>query len=90
MLISVISSFGFALLSFYLSKNKKHALIALILCFSAIILGEFSVKREAVDKVSWSLGLDMLLLDLFLMVLIFVPIELASPKNKNQTKFHPE
>ncbi|MBL4668402.1 MAG: sterol desaturase family protein [Flavobacteriales bacterium] len=90
MLFSIISSFGFALLSFYLSNKKKHAVIAMTLCFSAILLGGFTVEGRSVEKANWSLGLDWLLLDLFLMVLIFVPLELAFPKNKKQTKFHSE
>jgi len=90
MFIAIIASFIFALVSFLLSKNKKYAVIALILCTLTIVLGGFSVEGTSVEKVSWSIGLDWLILDLFLMVLLFVPIELAFPKNKKQSKFHEE
>ncbi len=90
MLGAIITSFIFALISFLLSKDKKYAVIALILCVLTIGLGGLSVEGRSVDKVNWSLGLDWLILDLFLMVLIFTPIELAFPKRKNQSKFHNE
>ena len=90
MLFSIIASFLFAVVSFLLSNNKKYAVIALVLCTVAIAVGGFTVEGRSVDKVSWSLGLDWLILDLFMMVLLFIPIELAFPKNKQQTKFHPE
>ncbi len=90
LMFAILASFVFALLSFLLSNNKKYSVIALILCTLAIVLGGFEVQGRSVEKVSWSLGLDWLILDLFLMALIFVPIELAFPKNTKQTKFHPE
>jgi len=90
MFIVIIASFIFALVSFVLSKNKKYAVIALVLCAITVVLGGFDVEGRAVEKVSWSLGLDWLILDLFMMAVLFVPIELAFPKNKMQTKFHEE
>jgi len=90
MFIAIAFSFAFSLLSFVLSKNKKYAVIGITLCAMAIFMGGFDVEGRSVEKVNWSIGLDWLILDLFLMVLIFTPIELAFPKNKNQTKFHPE
>ncbi len=90
MFIAIIAAFLFTLISFVLSKNKKYAVIALILCVITVALGGFTVEGRAVDKVNWSLGLDWLILDLFMMALLFVPIELAFPKNKMQTKFHEE
>lgn len=90
MLFAIIASFLFAVVSFLLSNNKKYAVTALVLCTAAIALGGFTVEGRSVDKVSWSLGLDWLILDLFMMVLLFIPIELVFPRNKEQTKFHPE
>ncbi len=88
--IAVAMSFGFSILSFVLSRNKKFAVIGIVLCALAIFLGGFEVEGRSVEKVNWSIGLDWLILDLFLMVLIFTPIELAFPKNDKQSKFHPE
>ena len=87
---TIIASFFFAVLSFMLSHKKTWALTGLLISTAAIIIGGFSVQGRSVDKTNWHLGLDWLLLDLLLMAIIFVPIELVWPKNKEQTKFHEE
>jgi len=87
---TIIASFFFALLSFMLSKRKHWALIGLVICTVTIVMGGFNVQGRAVDKTSWHLGLDWMLLDLLLMAVIFVPIEMVFPKNLNQSKFHEE
>lgn len=86
----IIASFFFGLLSFVLSKQKKYALIGIVVAAASIVIGGFDVQGRAVNKTSWHLGVDWLLLDLLLMAVIFVPIELALPKNKDQSKFHEE
>lgn len=91
MLGTTIATFLFALISFLLSKKKRtNAVVGIVLGTLTILLGGLTVEGRAVDKVSWSIGLDWLLLDLFIMALIFVPIELVFPKNKSQSRFHPE
>ena len=90
MLGGIIATFLFALVSILLAKNKKLAVYGVALGILAVALGGLEVEGRAVEKMSWSLGLDWLILDLLVMVLIFVPIELAFPKNKLQTKFHEE
>jgi len=90
MLGVMLASFLFAMISFLLSKDKKYALIAIIICVLTIVLGGFEVEGRSVDKVNWSIGLDWLLLDLLLMVILFVPIELVFPKRGEQSKFHEE
>ncbi|SMC65168.1 sterol desaturase family protein [Cellulophaga tyrosinoxydans] len=86
----IISTFLFALLSILLAKNKKYAVVGVVLGALSVLLGGMTVEGRAVEKTNWSLGLDWLILDLLVMVLIFVPIELVFPKNKLQSKFHPE
>jgi len=86
----IIASFFFAALSFILSRQKKWALIGILICTASIIIGGFSVQGRAVEKTGWHLGLDWLLLDLLLMAFIFVPIEMVMPKNKDQSRFHEE
>lgn len=90
MLGGIIATFLFALVSIVLAKNKKLAVYGVALGILAVALGGLQVEGRAVEKMNWSLGLDWLILDLLVMVLIFVPIELAFPKNKLQTKFHEE
>ncbi len=90
MLGGIILTFIFALVSLLLNKSKKLAVVGICLGVAAIILGGFTIEGRAVEKVNWSIGLDWLILDLLVMVLIFIPIELAFPKHKLQTKFHEE
>ena len=90
MLGGIIATFLFALVSMFLAKNKKLAVYGVALGTMAVVLGGLTVEGRAVEKMNWSLGLDWLVLDLLVMVLIFVPIELAFPKNRLQTKFHEE
>jgi sterol desaturase/sphingolipid hydroxylase (fatty acid hydroxylase superfamily) len=88
--IVVIASFFFALVSFLLSKKIKWALIGSSIAGVAIVMGALKVQGSLVEKSDWYFGLDWMLLDLLLMTLIFIPLELFFPKNKNQTKFHAE
>jgi len=90
MAAGIIVAFFFALLSIILSKKIKLALIGSAIAGVAILLGALTVKGRSVDKVSWHIGLDWMLLDLLLMTIIFIPLELFFPKNKEQTKFHEE
>lgn len=86
----IIASLFFAVVSFMLSKKKKWALIGIVFCIATIVLGGFDVDPRAVGETKYHLGLDWLLLDLFLMAVIFVPIEMVFPKRKDQKTFHNE
>lgn len=86
----IIASLFFAVVSFMLSKKKKFALIGIVFCIATIFLGGFDVDPHAVGETKYHLGLDWLLLDLFLMAVIFVPIEMVFPKRKEQKTFHEE
>jgi sterol desaturase/sphingolipid hydroxylase (fatty acid hydroxylase superfamily) len=91
LLIAVlIASFFFAVLSFMLSQKRGMSLIAILISVGTIVLGGFNVEGRSVEKTSWHLGLDWLLLDLLLMTVIFIPIEMVWPKNSKQSKFHEE
>lgn len=87
---TIIASFLFAIVSFILSKQKKWAMTGILICTLAIVLGGLQVQGRPVEKTSWHLGVDWLLLDLLLMAVIFVPIEMVFPRNKQQSKFHEE
>jgi sterol desaturase/sphingolipid hydroxylase (fatty acid hydroxylase superfamily) len=90
MAAGIIAAFFFALLSLILSKKLKWAITGSGIAALAIFLGAFTVQGRSVEKVSWHLGLDWMLLDLLLMTVIFIPLELFFPKNLEQTKFHEE
>ena len=86
----IIASFFFSVLSFILSKKKVYALIGILIIAVTILMGGFNVEARAVGNSKWHLGLDWLLLDLLLMAIIFIPIEMVWPKNKEQSRFHEE
>lgn len=86
----IIASFFFSVVSFMLSKQKKWALYGILICTATIVLGGFDVEPSSVTSKSVHLGLDWLLLDLFLMAVIFIPIEMVFPKRPDQSKFHDE
>lgn len=86
----IIIAIIFAILSFLLSRKKKLAFIALFILLCTIFLGGLSVQGRAVNKTSWSLGLDWLLIDLLVMSIIFIPFEVIYPKYKEQDLFHSE
>ena len=90
MLGAIIATFLFALISLLFNKKRQNAVIGISLGVLTILLGGFTVEGRSVGKMDWSVGLDWLILDLLIMVLLFVPIELAFPKNKLQSKFHVE
>ncbi len=86
----VIAAFFFALLSLILSKKVKLAAIGTGLSGIAVLLGALGMEGRSVEKTSWHIGLDWLLLDLLLMAVIFVPLELFFPKRNQQSRFHEE
>ena len=86
----IIGSLLFAALSFLLSRRKKAGAIGLALSTIAIAFGGFHAEVGNVNNGSWHIGLDWLLLDILLLSVIFIPIELAFPRNKDQSRFHPE
>lgn len=86
----LIASLFFAVLSFLLSQTKGKALIGILICAITVFMGGFTVEGRAVDRVTFHLGLDWVILDLLLMAVIFIPIESVWPKNKGQPRFHDE
>ncbi|MCH5717765.1 hypothetical protein [Niabella hibiscisoli] len=73
-----------------LSKKIRLAAIGAGLSGIAVLLGAFGMEGRSVEKTSWHIGLDWLLLDLLLMAVIFVPLELFFPKRNKQARFHEE
>lgn len=86
----IIGSLLFAAISFLLSQRKKAGAIGIILSTIAIALGGFHVEVGSIHNNGWTIGLDWLLLDIVLLSVIFIPIEMVFPKNKEQSRFHAE
>lgn len=83
----IVAAMFFAVVSLIFAKNKKWAIIGFVFILLTIFIGGFNVDPRAVNKTNWHLGLDWLLLDLFLMTLIFIPIEMFFPKKKRAKYF---
>ena len=80
----------FALLSSILGKNKRLALTGMVLALAAAGLGGSSVPINQPLTNGPAIGLDWFLLDLFLMALIYVPIERIWPQYVEQGTFRPQ
>lgn len=87
--IVIIVSSILTLLGFLYSK-MKWSIISLMIIILTIVIGGLKVQPSAVDPSKFYLGLDWLLLDLFLMAIIFIPIEMIWPKRITQKRFHAE
>lgn len=80
----------FALTSFMLSKRTRWGFMGIMILVATIITGSFLPEADGIESKAFSLGLDWLLIDIFLSAVIFIPIELFLPKRLNQSKFHAE
>lgn len=80
----------FAVLAATLGRNKRLALTGLVLALAAAGLGGSSVPINQPLTNGPAIGLDWFLLDLFLMALIYVPIERIWPQYPQQGTFRPQ
>jgi lathosterol oxidase len=83
-------SLGFAITSFILSRRTTWGFIGIVILITSIILGSFLPESDGIESKAYTLGLDWLVIDIFISALIFIPIELFLPKRLNQSKFHSE
>jgi sterol desaturase/sphingolipid hydroxylase (fatty acid hydroxylase superfamily) len=83
----IIAALLFGVISSILRKKKILALTGILLAFAAAALGGSSVPINETLTDGPALGLDWFLLDLFLMALIYVPIERLWPQYQNQGTF---
>jgi sterol desaturase/sphingolipid hydroxylase (fatty acid hydroxylase superfamily) len=80
----------FALLSSILGRNKRLALTGMLLALAAAGLGGAAVPINQPLTNGPAIGLDWFLLDMFLMALIYVPIERIWPQYPEQGTFRPQ
>jgi len=90
LLMCLLFSFLFALVSLILCKSKIPSLSATVISGLCILMGGATVEIKQFNDHGFYVSLDWLLLDLLVLALIFVPLELFFPKRKNQSKFHEE
>ena len=90
LLMCLLFSFLFALVSLILCKSKIPSLLATIISGVSILMGGATVEIKQFNDIGFYVSLDWLLLDLLVLALIFIPVELFFPKRTNQSKFHEE
>jgi len=80
----------FAVLSSILGRNRRLALTGMLLALAAAGFGGSAVPINQTLTNGPAIGLDWFLLDLFLMALIYVPIERIWPYYPEQGTFRPQ
>ena len=83
----IVGAILFGVISTILRKKKILALIGMLLAVAATALGGSSVQINETLRAGPAIGLDWFLLDLFLMALIYVPLERLWPRYPEQGTF---
>src|SRR5438045_6425760 len=80
----------FGVISSILRKKKVLGFTGMLLAVAATALGGSSVQISETPRGGLAIGLDWFLLDLFLMALIYVPLERLWPQYPKQGTFRNE
>jgi sterol desaturase/sphingolipid hydroxylase (fatty acid hydroxylase superfamily) len=83
----IVAAILFGIISSILRKKKVLALTGMLLAIAATALGGSSVRINDNVQGGLAIGLDWFLLDLFLMALIYVPLERLWPQYPEQRTF---
>lgn len=86
----ILGAFIFGAISSFLRKKKALAMAGIALALNATLLGGASVQINEKLSDGPAIGLDWFLLDLFLMAIIFVPVERLWPRYLKQGTFRKE
>src|SRR6201997_5859514 len=86
----IVAAIFFGVISSILRKKKILALTGMLLAIAATALGGSSVPINETPRGGLAIGLDWFLLDLFLMALIYVPLERIWPQYPKQGTFRKE
>jgi lathosterol oxidase len=86
----IVAALIFGVAASILRKKKVLPLTGMLLAFAAAALGGSSVPINGTLANGPAIGLDWFLLDLFLMALIYVPLERLWPQDPNQGTFRPQ
>jgi len=86
----IVGAFIFGIISSALRKKKTLAFTGLVLAIAATALGGSSVQINETLRDGPAIGLDWFLLDMFLMALIYVPLETLWPQYPEQGTFRNE
>jgi sterol desaturase/sphingolipid hydroxylase (fatty acid hydroxylase superfamily) len=86
----IVGAILFGVIASILRKKKTLALTGMLLAIAATALGGSSVQINGNFHGGLAIGLDWFLLDLFLMALIYVPLERLWPQYPQQGTFRNE
>ena len=90
LMVALILTFLFGLLSFALTKNNRPARWGIFFSTVAILLGGAEIEVKDFEDSAFQIGVDWLILDLLILSLIFIPIERIYPHNKDQLTLRDE
>lgn len=85
--VVIATAFALGALSMLLRKRKVLGATGCALAIAASLLGGHTVQTDTPLDKQWTLGLDWFLLNLFLLALLFVPLERIFPKWPEQGPF---
>lgn len=85
--LTLVFAFVLAVVSVSLRRSKRLGITGLVLVLAAVLLGGSQVPFEMPEGKSPYVGLDWFLLNLLLLALIFVPLERAFARLKEQKVF---
>lgn len=88
--VAVCVSLGFGLVTFALGRQRRMGAVGVLFALAALALGGWNVQGASVEPRSVSVGLDWLLLDFLLSVVVFTFIEKVIPKYPEQAILRPE
>jgi sterol desaturase/sphingolipid hydroxylase (fatty acid hydroxylase superfamily) len=86
----VVGALLFGVISSIRRKKRVLAFTGMLLATAATVLGGSSVQINGTPQGGLAIGLDWFLLDLFLMALIYVPLERLWPQYPTQGTFRKE
>src|SRR5580698_4493165 len=87
---AIFAAFAFAAASAIMRQRKVLALTGAALALAAAALGGGTVPLPQEVATKTGIGLDWFVLDLFVMTIVFVPLERIWPLHPNQGTFRPE
>jgi sterol desaturase/sphingolipid hydroxylase (fatty acid hydroxylase superfamily) len=87
---AMFASLGFSFLCFCLSRYRRLAAIGVLFVFAGFALGGYSIETGPVEKVSFALGLDWLILAFIVSAVLFLFLEKIFPLYREQAILRPE
>ncbi|OZG74718.1 sterol desaturase [Hahella sp. CCB-MM4] len=82
--ISIAIGFGFGLYSMMKHRTMKYGLTGMLLATIAALVGSGRIEAPDIDTRNLYVGLDYFILTLLVLALVFIPLERAFPKVKEQ------